>query len=124
MQSAFDVQSTSLNISRSTTAKDLSHSALELRRTETTASASHLEAYLKASPVEQLPKNHVIIEHSACQLSDGGPQQCLDDSSLNANVMHLFWDSVSIISYPEVIVVDVERTLTRRKYFICPQNVM
>jgi hypothetical protein len=54
MQSAFHVQSTFLDMSRSTTNGHLSHSALELRRAETTTSASQLEAHLQAAPVEQL----------------------------------------------------------------------
>jgi hypothetical protein len=73
MQSALHVQSTFLDTSRSTTAGHLLHSALELRRTETTTSASQLEAHLQAAPVEQFPQNHDIIEQSVCQVADRGP---------------------------------------------------
>jgi hypothetical protein len=69
MQSALHVQSTFLDMSCSTTAGHLPHSALELRR------ASQLEAHLHA-PVEQFPENHDIVEQSACQVADRGPLQC------------------------------------------------
>jgi hypothetical protein len=53
-------------MSHSTTAGHLSHSALQLRRAETTTSASQLEAHLQAAPVEQFPENHDTVEQSAC----------------------------------------------------------
>jgi hypothetical protein len=77
MQSALHVQPTFLDMSCSTTAGHLPHSALELRHAETTTSASQLEAHLQAAPVEQFPENHNIVEQSACQLADRGPRQCL-----------------------------------------------
>jgi hypothetical protein len=61
---------------RSTTAELLPHIALELRRIETTTSASQIEAYLQAASVEQYPENHDITEQSACQVLDGTPRQC------------------------------------------------
>jgi hypothetical protein len=63
-------------MSHSTTAGHLPHSALELRRTETTTSSSQPEAHLQAAPVEQSKENHDIVEQSACQVADRGPQQC------------------------------------------------
>jgi hypothetical protein len=53
---------------RSTTARHIPHSALELRRAETTTSASQLEAQLQADAVEQFPENHHI---AAVSLSGG-----------------------------------------------------
>jgi hypothetical protein len=75
MQSARHVQSTFLDMSRSTTVRHLPHSALELRRAETTTSASQQEAHLKAAPVEQFQENHDIVEESACQVAVRGPRQ-------------------------------------------------
>jgi hypothetical protein len=62
MQSALHVNSTYLDMSRSTTTGHIPHSALELRRAVTTSSASQLEAHLQAAPVEQFPENHDIVE--------------------------------------------------------------
>jgi hypothetical protein len=76
MQSALHVQSTFLDMSGSTIAEHLPHSSLELRRAETTTSASQLEAHHQAVPVEQFPGNRDIVEQSACQLADRGPRQC------------------------------------------------
>jgi hypothetical protein len=64
MQSAFDIKFTFLDMSRSTTAGHL-HRVLELRRAETTTSAAQLHSYLQAAPVEELPENRYILEHSA-----------------------------------------------------------
>jgi ferredoxin len=75
MQSALHVQFTFLDMSCSTTVGHLPHSALELRRAETTTSASQLEAHLQAAPVEQFPEYHDIVEQSACQVADRGPRQ-------------------------------------------------
>jgi hypothetical protein len=77
MQSALDVQSTFLDMSRPTTADNLPHSALELRRAETTISASQLEAHLQAASVEQLTENHDIVEQSACHVKVRGSRQRL-----------------------------------------------
>jgi hypothetical protein len=65
MQSAFDIQFTFLDMSHSTTAGRLPRNAPELRRAETTASAAQLQASLQEAPVEQLRKNHDILDHSA-----------------------------------------------------------
>jgi hypothetical protein len=62
MQSVLDIQSTFLDMSRSTTVGHLPHSALELRRAETTTSASHLEAHLQTALVELFSENHDISE--------------------------------------------------------------
>jgi hypothetical protein len=64
MQSAFNVRSTFLVMSRSSTAEQLSHTALELRRAETTISASPIEAHLGAASVELFPENHDNAEQS------------------------------------------------------------
>jgi hypothetical protein len=74
MQSALHVQSTFPDMSRSTTAGHLPHSALELRPTETT-SVTQLEAHLQADQVEQFKGNYDSVEQSACQVADRGPQQ-------------------------------------------------
>jgi hypothetical protein len=66
MQSALHVQSTFLDMSRSTIAGYLPHSALELRRAETTNSASQLKAHLQAAPVEHFTESHNIAEQSEC----------------------------------------------------------
>jgi hypothetical protein len=66
MQSALHVQSTFLDISRSTSAGHLPYSALERHRAETITSATQLEAQLQAAPVEQFSENHDIVEQSAC----------------------------------------------------------
>jgi hypothetical protein len=85
MQSALDSQSSFLNTSRSTTAGRLSHSALQLRRPETTTSSSQLEAPPQAAPVEQVPQNRGIVERSASQLTDEGPRQCPLSSKPNSD---------------------------------------
>jgi hypothetical protein len=76
MQSAHHVQTSFLDMSRSTTAGHLPHSALELCRAETKTSASQLQAHLQATPVEQFPENHDIVERSACQVGDSCQRQC------------------------------------------------
>lgn len=67
MQLAPDVQSTFLGVLLSAVTKHHLCSALELLHAETTTSTSQLEAHIQAALVEQLPENHDIIEHSACQ---------------------------------------------------------
>jgi hypothetical protein len=52
MQSALHVQSIFLEISHLATAKNINHSAPELRPAETTKCASHLEALLQAAAEE------------------------------------------------------------------------
>jgi hypothetical protein len=76
MLSALDVQSTFLDTSRIITAVHLSHSMLELRRSQTTTSASQLEAHLRATSAEQFPENLDIVGQSACQVANRGPRQC------------------------------------------------
>jgi hypothetical protein len=73
MQSFLHIQSTFLDMLRSTTARYLTHSVLELHHLETITSASELEANLQVAPVEQFQENHNIVEHSACQVADTGP---------------------------------------------------
>jgi hypothetical protein len=53
MQLSLTVQSTFLDMSRSTTAGNIPHNALELPRAETTTSALQLEAGIRAAPIEQ-----------------------------------------------------------------------
>jgi hypothetical protein len=127
MQSALHVQSTFLDMLRSTTAGHLPPSALVLRRAETTTSASQLEAHLQAAPVEQFSENHDIVEQSACQIADRGLRRSPDDTNPNADaeadLIPTFADSVRITPCPEVTVVDAEHTLTRKTRFVCPQNI-
>jgi hypothetical protein len=62
----------------------LPQSALELRRAETTDSASHLEAQLQAGSVKQLkqfPENHDITGSQKTGARDSVP----DDSSTNSD---------------------------------------
>jgi hypothetical protein len=54
MQSALHIQSTFLDMLRSTTARHLPHSVLELHCAKTTTSASQLEAHLQAALVESV----------------------------------------------------------------------
>jgi hypothetical protein len=61
MQSAFHVQSTFLDAAFNHCWTS-SHRTLELYHAETTTSAS--QAYLQATPVEQFPENHDIVEQS------------------------------------------------------------
>jgi hypothetical protein len=57
-QSALYAHSTFVDIARSTTAGHLPHSVLELSCTETTTSASQLEASLHLDRAEKLPESH------------------------------------------------------------------
>jgi hypothetical protein len=69
MQSALDIQSIFLDISLSTIAGHLAHSALEFRRAKGTTFVSEPEAHLQAVPAEEFPKNQDIIQHSACKVA-------------------------------------------------------
>jgi hypothetical protein len=71
MQAAPNAQSTFLGVLLSAVTKHLPCSALELLHAETTTSASQLEAHLQAALLKQVPENHDIIEHSACQAEEG-----------------------------------------------------
>jgi hypothetical protein len=75
MQSVLNVLPVFLDMLRSATAGRHAHSALELRRAETT-SASQPGALLQAAPVEQLPGNRDIIAQPAYQVAYRGPRQC------------------------------------------------
>jgi hypothetical protein len=115
-QSALNVQSSFLDMSRSTTARPLLHSALELRRAETSTSASQLEGRLLAAQVERFPENRDIVERADCQIADRGPRQFPDDvwpnAEAEADLIPTFADSVRIVPCPEVTVVDGEQALT------------
>jgi hypothetical protein len=41
---------------------------------ETTTTASQLEARLQAAPVEEFPEYHDVAEESACQVTHRGPR--------------------------------------------------
>jgi hypothetical protein len=69
MLSAVVLQSIHLDISLSTKV----HSALEIRRAETTASLTQLKAQLQAAPLEKFPENHDMVEQSAFEEADKAP---------------------------------------------------
>jgi hypothetical protein len=50
------------------------HTVLELHHGETIIPAPNLEAHPQAGPVEQFQESHSIIEQSAGQVVDRGPQ--------------------------------------------------
>jgi hypothetical protein len=61
---------------RSTTAEQLVHSVLELRRPETTNSAAQLHSNLQADPAEeQFPGNYDTEEQSTCRAGGRSPRQ-------------------------------------------------
>lgn len=123
IQWALDIQSTFLDMLRSTTTWH-PPTVLELRPVETT-SISQLEVHLQAASVKQLPANHDIIEPSACQ-QIGVHNNVSYDSSLNADVVDLIpmlVDSMRIVLYLKVTVEGAENTLTHETCFACPQNM-
>jgi hypothetical protein len=63
-------------MSLSTTAGHHLHSALKLRRVESTTSASQLEARPQAAPVDQFLENLNTVEQSACMIVDRVRRQC------------------------------------------------
>jgi hypothetical protein len=67
MQSALDVQSTFLDISRSTIFEQLPHCVLELHHAKTTTSASKPDANLQAVLAEQFPGYQDDVEQPTCQ---------------------------------------------------------
>jgi hypothetical protein len=81
-----------------------------------------------AAPVEPFPENRDIVQQSACQVADRGPRQFPDNFRPNADaetdLTDKFVGGIRIIPCPEMFVVEVEHTLTRKTYFACPQNVM
>jgi hypothetical protein len=119
-QSALNIQSTFLDVSRSITVGHLPHSA------ETRASAPQLGAQFLAAPVEQFPENH-STEQSACWVAD-----CTHNSRPNADIeAHLiptFVGSMRIAPCPEVTfnipscikyASSVYRMLCKKCYLIC-----
>jgi hypothetical protein len=85
VQSAFNIQFTCEDRSRSITAGHFPHSSLELSCAETTTSASQLEAYLQALPIGQFRENHDIAEQLSRQAADRAPRQCPDNFSPNVD---------------------------------------
>jgi hypothetical protein len=75
-----------LLMSLSATAEHVLHTALVLRSTETTVSAPQLEAHLQATPEEQFPENHDIVQQSVCQVADRGHFNVSDNPSSEAGV--------------------------------------
>jgi hypothetical protein len=65
------MKSVLINMSRSTTASQLSHSA-----PESTTSTSALEAHVQATSVDQFPENSDIIEQLVCQVAERSTRQC------------------------------------------------
>jgi hypothetical protein len=109
VQSATDVQSTFLDMSRSTTAGHFPHSVLELHRAEAINSASQREAHLPAAPVKTVSR-----KSSSLTGSRGAHDNIPDDSSPNADaeadLISKFEDRIRGIPCPEVAVVDAEHT--------------
>jgi hypothetical protein len=62
IQFSFYFESNFQDTSYSTTAGYFCHCVLVLRCAETTTAASQLEGHLQATPVEQFPENHDILE--------------------------------------------------------------
>jgi hypothetical protein len=121
MQSSLDAHSTFLDISPSTTADQLPHCAVELRRAETTTSASQLEAHLQAAPVEQFPENRDIVGQSASQVAHGNvPDDSRPNANAGADFIPTFTYGMKIVPCPEVTVLDVEHTHLRKTCFACP----
>jgi hypothetical protein len=122
MQWAREIQSTFLDMPRSTTSGLIPHSALELRLGEITTPATQLEVQRQAAPLEQFSENHVI-DQSTCQAADRSPQQCLrlyQHKRLKIKVA----DVIRIILCPEVTVVDAKHTLRRQICFVCLRNIL
>jgi hypothetical protein len=65
VQAGLNFQFTFLDMSRSTTDGHLPHIVLQLRRAETTTSASQLEIHLQAAPAEQFSERQDTAEQSA-----------------------------------------------------------
>jgi hypothetical protein len=74
IQSAMNIQSTFLDMSRSPTTWHLPHSMLELCHAKTTTSASQLKAHLQAAWANHFLENH-ITKQSACRRADRDSQQ-------------------------------------------------
>jgi hypothetical protein len=106
-------------MSRSTTAEHLPHGALAIRRLETITSASQLKTLLQTAPVEQFPENHIIVEKSACQVAGMGPDDSEQNAYVEADLTSLSANTIRTISYPHMIVVNVEHTLTHVTCFVC-----
>jgi hypothetical protein len=72
-------------------------------------------------------KNHNIVEESAYRVAEM-QTEAPDDSSPNAdaepNLIATFADSTKVISWPEVILVDVEHTPTSKICFVSSRKVV
>jgi hypothetical protein len=91
--SALHVQSTFLDMSRSTTNGHIPDSASELRRAETTTYTARQEARLRA-PLEQLQGNHSIVEQAAYQVAHRGPHDTSPNPGDEAGLIATSADSV------------------------------
>jgi hypothetical protein len=126
MQSVLHVQSI-LDTSLSTTAGHLPKTALELRRAETTISASQKETHFQVAPAEQLQEYHDIVRKSECQVADRGPCIVPDDNSRNSDVEDELIPTFKynmIILRPAVIVVDVKHIFACKTRIDCLQNAV
>jgi hypothetical protein len=98
-------------MSRLTTAGHPPHSTLELRRAETTTSTSQPQAHLQAALVDNFPGNNDNVGQSASNVADRGhdkdPNDFSPKSDTDVDLIPTFADSMTIIPYPEVIVVEV-----------------
>jgi hypothetical protein len=52
------------------------------------------------------------------------PDDSIPNAEAEAGLIPIFVDRMRIVPCPQVIVVDVEHTLTRKACVVCPQNVM
>jgi hypothetical protein len=55
---------------------------------------------------------------------DNVPDDTSPKADAEADLIPTFADSKRIIPCPEVTVVDVEHTITRKTRFVCPQNIV
>jgi hypothetical protein len=120
MQSALDVQSTFPAFVAFSHCRESPHSALGLRHVETTTPASRIQAH----PVKQFPESSYIVVQSACQVEGRSPRRLQRfhlKSRAEAGLTPIFAKSMRIIPCPEVTVVDVQHTITRKTCFVCPQ---
>jgi hypothetical protein len=101
-----------------TTAAYLHHNVLDVHLAETTIAASQLWSHIELAPVKQCPDNYDIVEQLTCQVADKGLRQFPDDlcpnPDVDADFILTFADSMSVITCPDVTVLNAEHTLTQK----------
>jgi hypothetical protein len=121
MQSALDIQSTFPDMSRSTIAGHLPHSALELRRAETTTSTFQLQApQQNTSQKITISLNGQSVRQQRAA-SDNLPDDSRPNAEAETGFIPTFADSTSVIPCPEMTPVGAQHTVTRKTCFACPQ---